>query len=254
MKKIIAILLLTGLLTLAGCQSTNNDVELVSAPTESAVSNAASDIGQNSQAVLEITKNPDGTFSMTNGDIVGPLYKKYYYDILSRSHFIFSTKDNNTTCTSVVYGEYFKLDTENSQGEISNYILLYNKSGTFWMDKDKKTVSELKNHDVSSIRNSLSDQIFTNLKYLKTYEQEFDGVKYTVEEHKYTDADGHILFFFKDNTLKRIQDDNNSMDILEISSDVTMDMLNIPDGYKETPIENVTSQNSQTSSAVVPTE
>lgn len=227
--------------TFAACQQVN-DPELVSTPENSKISV----VSETSNQVLTETTNTDGTISMTNGDIVGPLYKEHYYDILTQSYFVFTTDTEGTRSTFVSYGEYFKMEFTNIS-DADDYILLHNESGKYWINKDKKTITKLESHDVSTIRNVISSQVFTGVQYIKTYDRELDGKKYTVEEYKYKDSDGHICFYFQNNVLKIIKDDQNSMDILEISSNASLDMLDTPKGYTEISVEKAISQESQSS-------
>lgn len=220
------------------CQTQQDNTQLVSTP-EYSVSNTSSD-----QPPLEDTVNKDGTISLTNGDIVGPLYKQYYYDILSHNRFIYHIKTNNNDWYTAVYGDFFKIDVTHGQDHTNDYILLSNKSGNYWINKDQKTITKLISYDVDEIRNTLSNQIFSGLTFLKSYDKTIDNITYTIEEYRCNDSDENMLFYFTDNVLKKIEDYNHSLDVIEISSEITTDIFDTPTGYTEISEKQLVGQNS----------
>lgn len=254
MKKQIMTFLIIALFSLTGCQPSPNYLSVSEASseidTQSVVSqltsvqsvddSTASNIASVEPSIIEssIEHSESGQTSanylseqsvkLDNGDLVGPLYQKYYYDIINHPIYTFAmSSDSNTLNIQADHDNYYI----EFKDETNHYKLLINQEGNYLIDDDTQEATMIPNSSVSDLDNLIQQIRFSGLQYAGTSTEKINQTEYTVEKYSYKDSSDYAYFYFKDTQLAMIRDSLSSVSIDIISSTVTTN-FKVPNDYK----------------------
>lgn len=174
---------------------------------------------------------------LDNGDLVGPLYKSKYYDVINSDEYSYTFQAGNSTFS--VYHKDLNYYINVSSDEYKYTILL--RDNNFYVISKQDKTATLVSMDNSDLDGFLNTHKFTELNYVGNGKGEYKGKLCDTERYTYKNAKDYLYFYFVDNNTIVVKDTISEAVFSEVSASVDDSIFEIPDNYRviELPKEDI---------------
>lgn len=181
-----------------------------------------------SDTTSKIQSDPQAV-ELKNNVFAGPLLKENYYDILDTNHYTYDFCSDQSLFDLSVDGNKVKLVYQKGDQRL---ILLHTDGVTYSLNDIQKTYAKIEDGAFATPDDIISQVVYTDLKYLNTREETYQGKPCTVEQYEHITKDNQkeTFEFFFNNKLSFVKDESQSAAI-NLSTYVDADDFVIPDDF-----------------------